>query len=82
MRSLYMNELYKTYNQNNTITTNSSLKGFQPPRTKTLTHKCVSYLACFYLEWFVRPLKLSLNVNTFKHKVKKSFSTLLLLKKD
>ena len=48
-----MNEIYKTSNQNNTVTRNPLSKLFQPPRTKiktktkttkTMTHKLLSYL--------------------------------------
>ena len=46
-----MNEIYKTPNQNNTVTRNPLSKLFQPPRTKTktkttktMTHKLLSYL--------------------------------------
>ena len=42
----YMNESYKTTNQN-AVTRNSSLKFFQPLRSKALSQK---YLSAFYLE--------------------------------
>ena len=42
----YLNEIYKTTNQNNTVTRNSSLKLFQPLRTGTLSQK-LSYLGPF-----------------------------------
>ena len=38
------NEVYKTTNQNNTVTRNSSLKLFQPLMTKALSQKCLSYI--------------------------------------
>ena len=44
----YMNEIYQTTNQNNTVTRNSSLKLFQPLRTKTLSQKYLSYLGHFF----------------------------------
>ena len=69
-----MNEIYKTKNQSNTITRNSSLKFFQLLRTKALSQKCLSYLEPVI--WNALP-ELSNNVNTFKHKVKKSFLILL-----
>ena len=50
----YMNENYKTSNQDNTVTRNFSLKLFQPLRTKTLTQKCLSCLGPISLEWFTR----------------------------
>ena len=73
----YMNEIYKTTNQNNTITRNSSLKLFQLLRTKALSQKCLSYSGPFIWNALRDDIKLSNNVNTFKHKVKKSFLTLL-----
>ena len=33
----YMNKIYKTANQNNTVTRNSSLKLFQPLRAKSVS---------------------------------------------
>ena len=73
----YMNEIYKTTNQNNTSTRNSSLKLFQPLRAKALSQQCLLFLGPFI--WYGLPddVKLSNNVNTFKHKVKKTFLTLL-----
>ena len=47
----YMNKIYKKSNQRNTITTNSSLKLFQPLRTKALSQKCLSYLGPFIWHW-------------------------------
>ena len=72
-----MNIIYKTPNQNNTVTRNSSLKLFYPLRTKVLSQKCLLYLGPFVWNGLPDDLKLSINVNTFKHKVKKSFLTLL-----
>ena len=77
----YMNEIYKTTNQNNTSTRNSSLNPFQPLRAKALSQKGLLFLGPFI--WYGLPddVKLSSNVHTFKHKVKKTFLTLL-RKKD
>ena len=72
----YMNKIYKTANQNNTATKNSSLKLFQPLRTKALSQKCLSYSGLFIWNGLPDDVKLLNNVNTFKHKVKKSFLTL------
>ena len=72
-----MNEIYKTTNQNNTVTRNSSLKLFQPLRTKALSQKCLSYLGPFIWNGLPDDAKQSNNVNMFKLKVKKSFLTLL-----
>ena len=73
----YMNEIYKTTNQNNTSTRNSSLKLFQPFRAKALSQQCLLFLGPFI--WYGLPddVKLSNNMNTFKHKAKKTFLTLL-----
>ena len=65
-----MNEIYKTINQNNTVTRNSSLKLFQPLRTKALSQKCLLYLGPFILNSLPDNVKLSKNENTVKHKVK------------
>ena len=73
----YRNEIYKITNQNNTVTRNSSLKLFQPLRTKALSQKCLSYLGLFIWNGLPDDVKLSNKVNTFKHKVKKGFLTLL-----
>ena len=70
----YMNEIYRTTNQNNTVTRNSSLKLFQPLRTKALSQKCLSYLGPFIWNGLPDDVKLSNNVNTFKHKVKKTLT--------
>ena len=40
----HMNKIYKTSNQNNTATRNSSSKLFQPLRTSAQSQKCLSYL--------------------------------------
>ena len=40
----YMNEMCQTISQNNSVTRNSSLKLFQPLRTKALSQKCLSLL--------------------------------------
>ena len=66
-----MNEIYKTTNQNNTVTRNSSLKLFQPLRTKALSQKCLSYLGPFIWNGFPDDAKLSNNVTMFKLKVQK-----------
>ena len=66
MCAQYMNEIYKTTNQNNTVTRNSFLKLFQPLRTEALSQNALP-----------DDVKLSNNVNTFKHKVKKDFLILL-----
>ena len=71
-----MNEIYTTTSQNNTVTRNS-LKLLQPLRTKALSQKCLSYLGPFIWNGLPDDVKLSNNVNTFKHKVKKTFLTLL-----
>ena len=65
-----MNEIYKTTNQNNTVTRNSSLKSFKPLRTKALSQKCLLHLGSFILNSLPDNAKLSNNGNTFKHKVK------------
>ena len=72
-----MNEIYQTTNQNNTVTRNSSLKFFQPLRTKALSQKCLSYLEPFIWNGLADDIKLSDDINTFKHKVKRTFLTLL-----
>ena len=69
----HMNEIYRTTNQNNTITRNYSLKLFQPLRTKALSQKCLSYLGPFIWNGLPNAVKLSNNVNPFK----KTFLTLL-----
>ena len=56
----YMNKIYKTSaDQNNAVTRNSSLKLFQPLRTKTLTQKCLSYLGPFIWNGLPDDAKLS-----------------------
>ena len=66
----YMKEIYTPTNPNNTANRNSSLKLFQPIRTKALSQKCLSYLGPFIWNGFPDHIKLSNNVNTFNHKVK------------
>ena len=73
----YMKEIYKTTNQNNTVTRNYFLKLFQPLRTKALSQKYLPYLGSFIWNGLPDDSKLSNNVNTFKHNVKKNFLTLL-----
>ena len=77
----YTSEIYKTSNQNNTVTRNSPLKlqtKLQTqPQTKALSQKCLSHLGPFIWNGFPDDVKLSNNVNTFQQKVKKSFLTLL-----
>ena len=72
-----MYKIYKTCNQNNNVTKNSSLKLFQLLRTKILPQKSLSYLGP--LSWNVLPddITLSNNVSTFKHNVDKKLLTLL-----
>ena len=73
----YMNEIYKTYNENNTVTRNSSFKLLQLLSTKALSQKQLSYLGPFI--WNILPddAKLSNNVNVLKLNLKKSVLTLL-----
>ena len=71
----YMNEIYTTTNQNNTITRHSFLKFFQPLRAKALSQKCLWYLGPFIWNGVRDDNKLSKNVNTLKHKVKNTFLT-------
>ena len=68
----YMTEIYRT-NQNNTATTNSFLKLFQPLRTKALSQECLSYLGPFIWNCLPDGVELPNNVNMFKHKVIKTF---------
>ena len=75
-----MSKIYTTTKQNNTVTRNSSLKLFQRLRTKALSQKCFSYLGRFIWNGLRDDVKLSSNVNTFKHKVKKTLT--LLREKD
>ena len=72
-----MNETYKTTNQSNAVTRNSSLKLFQTRRTKALSQKYLLYLGSFILNDLPDDVKLSNNVSTFKHKVRTNFLTLL-----
>ena len=46
-------------------------------RTKALSQKCLSHLGPFIWNGLPDDVKMSNNVNAFKHKVKKSFLTLL-----
>ena len=69
----YMNEIYKTSNQNNIVTRNSSSKLFQPLRNKTLTKKYWSYLGPLIWNGLPDDFELSKSVSTFNHKIKKSF---------
>ena len=77
MSPQYMNEIYKTSSENNIVTRNFSLKLFQPLKAKAVSQKCLSYLRPFIWNGVPDDVKLSNNMNTFKHKVKKSFLTLL-----
>ena len=72
-----MNKIYKTTNQNNTVTRNFSSKFFIPLRTKALSQKCFLYLGPFILNSFPDNVKLSSNENTFKNKVKQGFLRIL-----
>ena len=69
--------MYKKSNKNNIVTRNSSLKVFQPLRTKALSQKCLSYLGPFIWNGLPDDVKMSNNVHAFKHKVKKRFVSLL-----
>ena len=70
--------MHRTTNKNNTVTRNSSLKLFQPLRAeKGLSQKCLSYLGLLIWNGLPDDVKLSNNVNTFKHKLKKAFLRLL-----
>ena len=69
-------------NQHNSVTRNSSSKLFQLGRTNALSQKCLSYLGPFIWNGLPDDVKMSNNGNTFKHKVKKSFLTLLLGKRS
>ena len=73
----YMNEIYKISNQNNNVTGDSFLILFQPLRTKALRQECLSYLGLFIWNGLPDDATLSNNVNTFMHKVKKRFLTLV-----
>ena len=72
---LYERNLHNS--QSNTVARNSPLKLLQPLRTKALSQKCLLYLGPFIGNGLPDDAKLSSNVNTFKHKVKKTFLTLL-----
>ena len=73
----YMDEIHGLTNQNNTVTRNSSLKLYQALRAKAQSQKCLSYLGPFTWNGLSDDVKLSNNVNTFKHKLKKTFLRLL-----
>ena len=75
-----MNEIYTTTNLSNIVTRTSSLKIFQPLRTKALSQKWLSYFGPFILNGLPDDVKLSNNVSAFKHKVKKTLT--LLREKD
>ena len=72
-----MNEIYRTTNENNTVTRNSSLKLFQPLSTKALSQKYLQYFVPFIWNGLPDDVKLSSTVNTCKLKVKKIILTLL-----
>ena len=55
----YMNGIYRTTNQNNAVTRNSSLKLIQPLRTKALSQKYLSYLGSFIWNDLPDDVKLS-----------------------
>ena len=76
----YIHKIYRTTNQNNTVTRDSSLKLFQSLRTRTLSQKCLLYLGPFIWNGLPDHVKLSNNINTFKHEVKKTLT--LLREKD
>ena len=59
-----MNEIYTKTNQNNTV-------------TEALRQKCLSYLGPYIWNGLPDDVKLLNNVNTFKHKVKKTYLILL-----
>ena len=63
----HLKEIYKTSNQNNTVTRNSSLKIFQLLKNKTLIKKCLSYLGPFVWNGLPDDVKLSNNVHKFKN---------------
>ena len=73
----YINKIYRKANQNNAATRISSLKLFQRLRTKALSQKYLSYLEPFIWNGLSDDAKMPNDVNTFKHKVKKNFLTLL-----
>ena len=62
---------------NDTVTRNSFIKLFQPLRTKALSQKCLSYLGPLIWNGLPDDVIPSNNVIIFKHKVKKTFLTLL-----
>ena len=63
----HLKEIYKTSNQNNTVTRNSSLKLFQLLKNKTLIQKCLLYLGPFVWNGLPDDVKLSNNVHIFKN---------------
>ena len=63
----HMKEIYKTSNQNNTVTRNSSLELFQLLKNKILIQKCLSYLGPFVWNGLLDDVKLSNNVDIFKN---------------
>ena len=73
----YVNKIYTRTNQNDTVTRNSFIKLFQPLRTKALSQKCLSYLGPLIWNGLPDDVIPSNNVITFKHKVKKTFLSLL-----
>ena len=73
----YTNEIYRTTNQNNTVTRNCSLKFFHPLRTKAWSQKYLSYLGPFIWNDLPDDVKPSNNVNKLKHKVKNTILTML-----
>ena len=70
MRPQYINEIYRTTNQNNSVTRNCSLKLFQPLRTTALSQKYLSHLEPCIWNGLLDDVKLANNLNTFKLKVK------------
>ena len=66
-----MNKIYRKSNQNNTVARSSSLKLFQPLRKKASTLKRLSYLGPFIWNGLPDDVKMSNNVNTLKHKIKR-----------
>ena len=68
----YISGIYKTSNQNYTVTRNFFKKHFQPLRAKNLTQKCLSYLGPIIWNGLPDDIKLSSNVNTSKYQVKRA----------
>ena len=69
MSSIYEKN-YLTFDQIDIATKNSSLKLFQPLRTKAFSHKCLPYLGSFTWNGLPDDAILSNNANMFNHKVK------------